>query len=116
MKLKYPDKVVEIETLAAGCSVSFSAYTPYKWDNRGRGDFKVSASSGCPASTFYSALLSRKNYVGFIGEATKTVQVFSNYTIGFAVVSGTCRTGNYTLWRGSFDGAVSNTANLPCQF
>lgn len=115
--LRYPDRTVRVQQLSSACTMSYSAYTPYKWDNRARGDFQVSRSSGCSGSVYVSALLSREaSGGGMTGEASKTVIVYANQTVGFSVVTATCPTGNYTYWQGTTGGSASLKPRLPCQF
>lgn len=113
-----PGKTVTVETSLAGCSMSYTANTPYKSvNNRVEAEIVIARGEECEGYSTEYAYLARTNYGG--GQTTEgsdSVSLGPGSTTTWRVMTKTCTTGVNTTWQSSAGGSVSSQPNLPCQF
>lgn len=112
---------VLVTQLAADCTMSVSAGTPYKQNNRIYAYVNISRSSGCAGNVYVYGWLYRVNYGGgYSLESATNSSLSPGTSIYMPEISKECVTGWYTNWHssgsvGTGSGINSSEVSLPCQ-
>lgn len=113
----YSDKIVRVQRITASCSMAYTAYNPYKSDNRIKANFDATRSAGCSGYLSVGGFVSRTNYGGGeVIEGVSYTKVYPGMSIGFRAVTDTCQTGENRPWHSAVGTARSNKFTLPCNF
>lgn len=120
-KVRSGGKDFTVTQLTATCTMSFSASTPYKSQNRVWATVDISRSTGCVGDMWVYGSLFRTNYGGgSVGVDSGGGYLQPGTALYIPLVSPVCKTGWNSTWHSSGNPGLSGGndsafVTLPCQ-